>query len=109
MVGHARLACDEAGHWMSRLARAEQVGRREEVKVAASENRTLSESVLPKKNEPVGHTSPNEPPTGLSVSYDTNFLTNFGVRKNDSNEKPDEKIKFLSKNGITVAVSITQP
>ena len=47
MVGHARLACDEAGHWMSRLARAEQVGRREEVKVAASENRTLSESVQP--------------------------------------------------------------
>jgi hypothetical protein len=45
MVGHARLACDEGGHWISRLARAEQVGRREEVKVAASENRTQSESV----------------------------------------------------------------
>ena len=42
MVGHARLTCDEAGHWLSGLARAEQVGRREEVKVAASENRTLS-------------------------------------------------------------------
>ena len=44
MVGHARLACVEAGHWMSRLARAAQVDRREEVKVAASENslRTLS-------------------------------------------------------------------
>ena len=45
MVGHARLACDGAGHWMSRLARAEQVSQREEVKGAASENRTLSESV----------------------------------------------------------------
>ena len=45
MVGHARLACDEAGHWISRLARVEQVGRREEVNVAASENGTLSESV----------------------------------------------------------------
>ena len=42
MVGHARLACDEAGHWMSGLARAEQVSQREEVKGAASENRTLS-------------------------------------------------------------------
>ena len=42
MVGHARLACDEAGHWLSGLARAEQVVRREEVKGAASENRTLS-------------------------------------------------------------------
>ena len=44
MVGHARLACDEARYWMSRLARAAQVDRREEVKVAASENslRTLS-------------------------------------------------------------------
>ena len=42
MVRHARLACDEAGHWLSGLARAEQVVRREEVKVAASENRTLS-------------------------------------------------------------------
>ena len=37
--------CDEAEHWMRRLERAAQVGRREEVKVAASENRTLSESV----------------------------------------------------------------
>ena len=37
MVGHARLACGGDGHWMSRLARAGQVGRREEVKVAASE------------------------------------------------------------------------
>ena len=45
MVGHARLACDEAGHWITRLARAEQVGRRGEVKVAASEDRALSESV----------------------------------------------------------------
>ena len=36
--GRARVACDEAGHWMSRLARAEQVNRREEVKVAGSEN-----------------------------------------------------------------------
>ena len=34
MVGHARLACDGAGHWMSRLARAEQVSQREEVKGA---------------------------------------------------------------------------
>ena len=42
MVGHARLACDGAGHWMSGLARAEQVSQREEVKGAASENRTLS-------------------------------------------------------------------
>ena len=42
MVRHARLACDEAGHWMSSLARAEQVVRREEVKGAASEDRTLS-------------------------------------------------------------------
>ena len=38
----ARMACDEAGHWISRLARAEQVGWREEFKVAASENRTLA-------------------------------------------------------------------
>ena len=38
MVGRARLARDEAGHWISRFARAEQVGRREEVKVAGSEN-----------------------------------------------------------------------
>ena len=45
MVGHARLACDEAGHWLGGLARVEQVGWREEVKVTASENRTLSESV----------------------------------------------------------------
>ena len=45
MVGHARLACDEAGHWLGGLARVEQVGQRGEVKVAASENRTLSESV----------------------------------------------------------------
>ena len=45
MVGHARLTCDEAGHWMSCLAKAAQVGRREEVKVAASKNKTLSESV----------------------------------------------------------------
>ena len=46
-VAAGRLACDEARHWISRLARAEQVGWREEVKVAASENRTLSESVQP--------------------------------------------------------------
>ena len=45
MVGHARLACDGAGHWLGGLARVEQVGQRGEVKVAASENRTLSESV----------------------------------------------------------------
>ena len=44
MARHARLACDEAGHWMSSLARAEQVAivRRGEVKVAASEDRSLS-------------------------------------------------------------------
>ena len=42
MVGHARLACDGAGHWMSRLARAEQVSQREEVKGAASENKRNS-------------------------------------------------------------------
>ena len=35
---YARLAWDEAGYSMSRSARAEQVGRREEVKVAASDN-----------------------------------------------------------------------
>ena len=51
MVGHARLACNEAGHWASRLARAEKVGRRGEVKVAASENRTLSESVRARGKE----------------------------------------------------------
>ena len=45
MVGHVCLTCDEAGHWLGGLARAEQVGRREEAKVAASENRSLSESV----------------------------------------------------------------
>ena len=45
MVGHARLACNESGHWLGGLARVEQVGQREEVKVAASENRSLSESV----------------------------------------------------------------
>ena len=45
MVGHARLACNESGHWLGGLARVEQVGQREEVKGAASENRTLSESV----------------------------------------------------------------
>ena len=45
MVGHARLACDGAGHWLGGLARVEQVGQRGEVKVAASENRSLSESV----------------------------------------------------------------
>ena len=45
MVRHARLACDEAGHWLGGLARGEQVGQRGEVKVAASENRSLSESV----------------------------------------------------------------
>ena len=53
MVGHARLACacDEAGHWMSGLARAEQAVRREEVKGAASENRTLSLSVRARGKE----------------------------------------------------------
>jgi hypothetical protein len=45
MVGHARLACGGSGHWLGGLARVEQVGQREEVKGAASENRTLSESV----------------------------------------------------------------
>ena len=45
MVRHARLACDEAGHWLGGLARVEQVGQRGGVKVAASENRSLSESV----------------------------------------------------------------
>ena len=45
MVGHARLACSESGHWLGGLARVEQVGQRGEVKVAASENRSLSESV----------------------------------------------------------------
>ena len=45
MVGHVRLACDEAGHWLGGLARAEQVVRRGEAKVAASEDRSLSESV----------------------------------------------------------------
>ena len=45
MVGHARLACDGAGHWLGGLARVEQVGQREEVKGAASENITLSASV----------------------------------------------------------------
>ena len=39
MVGHARLACDEARHWLSGWARAEQVSQREEVKGAASENK----------------------------------------------------------------------
>ena len=43
MVGHARLACDEARHWMSGLARAEQVGRPRQHKVKGpTDNRTLS-------------------------------------------------------------------
>ena len=106
MVRHARLACDEAGHWMSSLARAEQVVRREEVKGAASENKNSIADRFPKglkieqvinsthkkkdlgvlficfinvngrwraQSHPGGHTSPNEPPTGLSVNIFTNF------------------------------------
>ena len=103
MVRHARIACDEAGHWMSGLARAEQVVRREEVKRAASEDRTLSLTcrasekkrglfLAPKKalgvlficfinvngrwraqSHPSGHTSPNEPPAGLRVPGGANF------------------------------------
>ena len=48
MVGHARLACDEAGHWLSGLARAEQVSQREEVKGAASENKNSIADRFPK-------------------------------------------------------------
>ena len=48
LIGHACLACDEAGHWMGRLAELNKsAGETSEVKIAASENagRTLSESV----------------------------------------------------------------
>ena len=45
MVGHVCLTCDEAGHWLGGLARAGQVDQRGGAKVAASENRSLSESV----------------------------------------------------------------
>ena len=41
MAGHTRLAYDAPGYWVSRFVRAEQVGRRGEVKVAGSENWTL--------------------------------------------------------------------
>ena len=48
MVGHTRLVCDGAGHWMSGLARAEQVSQREEVKGAASENKNSIADRFPK-------------------------------------------------------------
>ena len=100
MIGHARLACDGAGHWLGGLARVEQVGQRGEVKVAASGDRSLSESVRASgefwyiystrvgvlfvyfisvngrwraQSHPGGHTSPNEPPTGLLVLGEANF------------------------------------